>query len=296
MNAKPRLPARVLRLLNPSNQVRIARVYVVPWLQNLFRQHRYNLLSEAALRARRRSNRVFVFGSGYSINNISESEWSHFEEHDTLSFNWFCRQDFVRADYHLVREVCRDVADPAIWQPQLEEYSQLLQQNPRYADAIFLVHAGLRATMGNRIVGLGKLPAGAPIFRFYNRTYGPGQQPSPSLSRGLFHAGTLADCVNLAYLLGWKEIVLVGVDLYDRRYFWLDYQQTRADERPGYESPDGYHYIADATVSIMHRWRELFTRDGVELSVYNPHSLLAQVMPVYEREGSKLRPLRKGIQ
>ncbi len=38
--------------------------------------------------------------------------------------------------------------------------------------------------------------------------------------------GTLVDAVNVAYCLGWKEIVLVGIDLYDSRYYWLPPDKT----------------------------------------------------------------------
>ena len=51
--------------------------------------------------------------------------------------------------------------------------------------------------------------------------------PTRSFAQGVRHApGTLSDVVNCAYLLGWKDIVLVGVDLYDSRYFWLEQDQT----------------------------------------------------------------------
>jgi hypothetical protein len=122
-------------------------MYTAPWLLNLRNQHHYTLPGEAELRVTRKSDTIFIFGSGYSINDITEPEWSHFEQHDPFSFSWFLYQDFV----HI--------------------------------------------------------------------------------------AGTLTDCAKFAYLLGWKNIVLAGVDLYDRGYFWLSYEDTREDEREGYESP-----------------------------------------------------------
>ena len=283
---KPNLLLRLLRLLNPINQVGIIKVFIIPWLLNLRNQHHYTLLNEAQLRATRKSDTIFIFGSGYSISDITEPEWSHFEQHDTLSFNWFVHQDFVRIDYHLIREICRHVDDPSVWRPKIKEYSELLAHNPHYVDTVFLVHAGIRATMGNRIIGLKQLRPGASTFRFKNPADRGGQQPpSPSLSRGLSHDGTLADCVNFAYLLGWKQIILVGVDLYDRRYFWLGYEETREGDLRRGASHQDQHNVADTTISIMGMWRELFAKDGVGLCVYNPHSLLTQVMPVYQLNG-----------
>ena len=50
------------------------------------------------------------------------------------------------------------------------------------------------------------------------------------------------DTVNVAYCLGWKHIVLVGVDLYDSRYFYLPQDSTPAiDERSGVLVPSEFN-------------------------------------------------------
>jgi hypothetical protein len=275
---------RLVRLLNPANDMRIIRVFIIPWLLNLYNQRHYTLLSEAALRATRRGDTIFIFGSGYSINEITEPEWHHFEQHDTLSFNWFPYQNHVRADYHLIREICIGTDNPSIWKTKLGEYSRLLAENPRYDNTIFLVHAGIRATMANRIIGLKQLQPGARVFRFRNPASRGIQQPSPSLSKGLSHDGTLSDCVNFAYLMGWKRIVLVGVDLYDRRYFWLRYEETRDRDLQRAASHQDRHNVADTLITMMGMWRRTFAEHGVELHVYNPRSLLTQVLPVYRAQ------------
>src|SRR5687767_720284 len=67
--------------------------------------HRYRFLTEGELRATRKSDTLFVFGSGASLNAVSASQWQEIGRHDTLGFNWFVRQEFVRCDYHLIREI-----------------------------------------------------------------------------------------------------------------------------------------------------------------------------------------------
>lgn len=253
------------------------------WLLNFWGQRRYRRLSEAELRATRKSDTVFIFGSGYSINDISAAEWQHFEQHDTVSFNMFVHQDFVRADYEVIREMGNRFDSPSLYMPEVNELLGLVRQNRRYAGAVLVVQGGWGAVAGNQVVGRGLLPPRNPLFRYRNRRwrgYGP---PAESFAEGLAHGpSTLVDCVNFAYVLGWRRIVLVGVDLYDRRYFWLPADETREFDQRRNASHDQRHNAADGLVSFLGPWREHLAIRDVEIYVYNPRSLLTQVLPVYE--------------
>ena len=147
----------------------------------------------------------------------------------------------------------------------------------------------------NQLIGYRLLKPGTKIFRYYTaRGVGP---PTRRFRDGLRHiAGTLSDAVNAAVCLGWSHIVLVGVDLYDTRYFWLKPDETYAfDEttgtlvpaevnRHGHRAADVHNTARNGIVDVMGSWRELLERErGVQVSVYNPRSLLADVMPVYCR-------------
>src|SRR5579864_4865841 len=57
---------------------------VQPWLRSLGARRAYAFLDEEELRASRRSDTVFIFGSGSSLNEIPDLEWRQFERHDTL--------------------------------------------------------------------------------------------------------------------------------------------------------------------------------------------------------------------
>jgi hypothetical protein len=254
------------------------------------RRRRYRVIGEEEIRGSRRSDRVFVFGSGASLNELAEDEWTAIAEHDTFGFNAFYRQRWVRTDFHLLRG---GVYGELRWRPHGYEVRDLIAANPLYADTIFLLQEEYLGHFANTLVGRGLLPRGARIFR-YRTLPGPGL-PSRSLADGVRHSpGTLADCVNLAALLGWREIVLAGVDLYDSRYFWLP-----PDKTLGYDPvsgnvvasdvntvrgnrPEDAHNTATAgVVEQMDAWGRTLAEDGVTLSVYNPRSLLAEVLPVF---------------
>ena len=254
-----------------------ARVRLHAWLLFQARRHRYRIASETALKAARRSQTVFVFGSGASLNDVTPQAWANIATHDTVGFNWFVHQRFVRCDYHVVREVCSDDLDPSVWRPQIHEYFDLIRENPLYADTTFLVQTGFRATNGNRAIGMGLLPTAHPIVLW--RSLRRHRQPSESLREGLAHNhATLEECVNFAYLMGWTEIVLAGVDLYDRRYFWLPPDVPIA----GSESTEGVHNTArTGLIDLLGEWSGYLSSRGVGLYVYNERSLLARTVPVW---------------
>lgn len=251
-----------------------------PWLRFIVNRRRYEFLDEAGLRARRRSETVVVFGSGSSLNGLSADAWEAISRHDTFGFNWFVHQHFVRCDFHLVRGIPDTDVDPDVWRPQLAQYFELIRANPRFARTVFLVHGGFRAINGNRAIGYGLLPYENPVFRW--RTNRDSDLPSRSFAGGLVHGhSTLQECINAAYLLGWTRIVLAGVDLYDRRYFWLSPHETRSvDLRRGAVASDVHSRAESGIVAALARWREWLEAEGVALTVLNPRSLLAEALPV----------------
>lgn len=250
------------------------------WLKNKFNVKNYRSLSVNQLKNQRSSKKVFIFGSGYSINEITDRQWKHIEQNDTVSFNWFIRQDFIPIDFHLIREISPDDFDPGIWKKELDEYQEVLRNSPYYENATFLIQGGFSAINGNRMIGLNLLPEGSDIFRYTNKRghYGP----SENFEEGLVHSsGTLSDVVNFAYLMGWNEIILCGVDLYDTRYFWLDYDETRDRHKNEGHSHDEAHKTSGGIIDLMDQWGTYLKDRGVTLSVENPDSLLSDIIPVY---------------
>jgi len=253
-------------------------------------RRRYRVLDEVELRAARRSDTVFVFGSGSSLNDIAREEWDAFAEHDVFGFNAFYRQEWVRVDFHVLRG---GVYGELRWQPHAYEVRDLIRANPLYAETIFILQEDYLGHFANLVVGRGLLPPGARIFR-YRTLPGPGL-PGSSFAEGLRHApGTLSDVVNATFCMGWSEIVLVGVDLYDSRYFFLPPDRTLSYDPAaanvvaaevnavrGHRYDEVHNTARGGVDEQMGEWGRALAEDGVRLSVYNPRSLLADVLPVY---------------
>jgi glycosyltransferase involved in cell wall biosynthesis len=287
-----RIEAQALRNRGPVYAARWNAALVDAWARDRVNRRRYRTIGAEDVRAARRSDRVFVFGSGASLNDIADDEWDAIAEHDVFGFNAFFNQSWVRTDFHLLRG---GVYGELRWRPHGYEVQRLIAANDLYSDTIFVLPEEYLGHFANVLVGRRLLPPGTRIFR-YRTLPGPGL-PSTRLEDGVRHApGTLSDCVNLAFLLGWREIVLVGVDLYDSRYFWLPPDKTLGYDRASANvvpmeintvrgnRPEDRHNTATAgVIEQMGEWARMLAASGVSLSVYNPRSLLAGVLPVFAR-------------
>jgi hypothetical protein len=284
------------RTSGPAHWLRWNAMLTNAWLRDRMNRAAYTAVSETALVAARRSDTVFIFGSGASLNDLVAEEWREFSRHDVFGFNAFYHQQWVDADFHLLRV---GVYGDLRWESFTREAAAVIRSNPRFSRTVFILQEGYLAQFSNQLVGYRLLPASARIFRYPSaREDG---RPTRSFADGLRHTtGTLADAVNCAFCAGWKRIVLVGVDLYDSRYFYL-----KADETVGFDAATGritagernywrgqrydepHATIRNGVVDLMADWRTALGEAGVDLLVYNPRSLLAEVLPVYHRSAGR---------
>ena len=286
------LHAFQVRDLGLTGYIKWQRVLFHAWLKERKNRGAYRVLDEAELRATRKSDTVFIFGSGYSLNDISSEEWLQFEKHDTLGLSGFIYQKWVRVDYHLIRGWVEARAGALNWQAHTRDFANVLNSNAHFKDTILVLQGEYLAQFCNTLIGYRLIGPGMRIFRY--RTARGSKAATRRLKDGLCHTvGTLSDAVNFAYCLGWKNIVLVGVDLYDSRYFWLKSNQTLGvDDATGLLVPAGvnvrgsrydqaHNAVKNGIVETMAGWREVFERDNVRMTVYNPRSLLSSVLPIY---------------
>jgi hypothetical protein len=171
----------------------------------------------------------------------------------------------------------------------VEEYAKDINHNYLYDNTIFVVQEGIYARMGNRLIGEKLLRRGARVFRFQRTSRGVIAQLSRRFSDGVVHGyGSICSAINLAYLIGWKRIVLVGVDLYDHRHFYHPPDCLREVEKPGIVLDDPY-VTSRGIVELVGLWGKDLKGEGRELLVYNPISLLSQCIPVFKWSGDKTK-------
>ena len=252
----------------------------------------YHQLSETELKSTRRSNRVFIFGSGYSLNDISQEQWRHIAQYDTIGFNAFVYQKWIPVNYHLIRGWGEGASVYANWKAMASDLGGLIESNPFYENTVFIYQSDLIGQVSHSLLQFRCLPRHAKIFPY--KTNREDKLPDRDLKQGLLHqVGTLSDAIHFAFCLGWREIVLVGVDLYDTRYFWLKSDETFAvDPKTGkrnigqvadrgqrYDQP--HSTATNGVIDLIEEWKRHLQKYGVSLSVHNPRSLLTEVIPVY---------------
>lgn len=235
------------------------------WLREPLGRRSYSVLSERELLSTRRTDTAFVFGSGPSLLDITADDWRRIAEYDTVAFSHFHRQRWIRVDYHLVAEV-GSVTDTA----------ESIRSNPLYSNTIFGMAKGWIAEKPNELIARRLLPSGARIFRWRRIARGRVAPATTRLSRGLVHGdGSIQDAVNFAIVMGWRRIVVAGVDLSGTRYFWM----PASDDG----EPDSAPWGQAATVlASLRLWRDAAAARGIELFTSNPRTPLAEVLPVFE--------------
>jgi len=227
---------------------------------------------------------LFIFGSGYSINNISKKDWKLiYSKCDTLSFNYFYKCENAKMDYYLVREISSKTKIKEKEKEIKKFLNELLKsQNDPKTKFFFCIHpfswdanmifSKFRKKFKNKI--------NVYSNNFINNNYKP---PSKNILKIPHLGASLFDAVNIGYLLGYKKIVLAGIDLYDRRYFWLKQNESLEGDIIRNKSYKDIHNTAKPVINNLKKWNNIMLKKGVTMYIYNPKSLLKSFLPVYKK-------------
>lgn len=230
-----------------------------------------------------KKNIVFIMGSGYSINDISAEEWNILRNKgDIIAFNYFHKGEFIPIDYHIVREMGH-FHTVLCGRNILESYTNCMFNNPCYKNTRYFVLYDKKSRAAMWAVFFLKLFRKKKVCFYKNiddRTLI--LSPSEDINAIPHCRATIFDAVNIGYLLGYKKIVLIGVDLYDRRYFWLKRNETRIGDLKRGTTYADIHNTANTTIKAMLVWKKYLRPKKIEIYVYNPRSLLSSILPIYK--------------
>jgi hypothetical protein len=250
----------------------------------------------------RGSDTLFILGSGSSIASITERQWKLVAEGDSIGFNWFMAHEFVPNFYHM--ELSNELV-PVV-RRFLESEARHLSHLPF---SINIKDVSLQQPLSDYVLGREPFVAvprllfpqekhAGSILRWYHDL-----ADSPWNDFYLHYRGTLTLMIGIGVLMGYRKIVLVGVDLYDQDYFfyderrfpgpiatWLRSQYQQSNEMQSRRAGGGKpHRTADGSLFrnqlTIQRFLEIYreaalTPMGVELMIANPKSLLAPLLPV----------------
>jgi len=251
----------------------------------------------------KRSGTVFILGSGSSILDLTDADWAFIAAHDSIGFNYWLLHPFVPDFYfvevgtgppeedayiaslltrrlaHLGQRRTPVVVESKCWL-RPEGYSIRLPE-PLKPYLYFYAPFYLRTT-STALVGW--------VMRRCRRYWRRG---SGDLRGMVHHRASLSALTLFAFLEGYEDIVLVGVDLNDSRYFWEADESILGDSSPPPTAPESaVHMTVDpaataveVAIPIDEYLRRLdatvLRPAGVTLWVTNPASRLTSFLPVY---------------
>jgi hypothetical protein len=248
-----------------------------------------------------KNKKLFILGSGGSVNNLKTEDWKEIEQNHSFSFNFFLAHKFT-ADAHFI-ESCINNREQSLY------YELILQQNK---------HRRIPYILNLRHHGESILPIPEDISdSFYAQI--PVRWPSSNKSIiklllkfgsllypindpnfGIHHSSSVCYLLNLGVRLGFKHIVLVGIDMNNTDYFFYKQDDPISKEltkiyKSYYSSDENQktHRITDPKITNSYHalttpeYIELYynavcKKKGVKLEVTNPSSLLAKFLPIYK--------------
>jgi hypothetical protein len=243
------------------------------------------------LRAVKRSETLFVLGSGSSINQISAARWEVISSHDSIGFNFWPIHPFVPNMFFL-ETISLDHPHE-----MFDLFCRISRQRAKaYAGVIKVVTELRNAFPTGRFAGSEEFEGPMYTLRTFPVAATSAAESSYGLSflrsKGLFdaayrisyvfkQASTLSCLIALAIRMQYRTIVLCGVDLNHSEYFYQDaalYPSTASLEfspRSGphaTNSPMPWHITIESVILEMKR--QLLDPLGIQLHVENRSSAL----------------------
>lgn len=300
----------VPRIANTAQRTRLFRCAADIWEKRVIDREIATIEASSSLKGLlslsvskyKRSETLFVLGSGGSIEELSAAQWRHVAAHDSIGFNFWLVHRYVPTyfmfeaapSYALDRN---DVMERLLAARAVDYRNVPIINNYRHWTHLHRSvsqypmeirnHLYLHAPYYFPVVGSQPLRACLRLWRLFLVSAG-----------GLIHHGsTLSSAIVFGVVAGYRRIVTLGVDLNNSEYFWERSPEAYTDvETPRNVQSGGVHQ----TASRSHRDRksfmpidaylriladEVLRPAGVSLFVGSPNSMLANHFPVYAADG-----------
>lgn len=189
------------------------------------------------------SDRLFILGSSYSINDVTEEEWEMVKAADSIGVNNWVFHDLVPTYY--VLETPHRTEQFAYFKEELNNKADAYANVPFFVQYVHLSKS--KNHLNDLKIDSSKI--------FYNVPFMPNTlntsiikkmlkqwnaKQNKTLEDLIHYSGSLSYIIMMGVVLGYKEIVLLGVDLNDNRYFFQD----------GYNSKTAKNFIESYKESL----------------------------------------------
>lgn len=241
---------------------------------------------------RKSSDTLFIMGSGTSINKLTPKDIEYIFSQDTFGLNQF----FVfpeETTFHHFECYPNKVDVHLKWLKNLENRSTIWMFNGN------IIEASHKKKIHNQNANI--------LFTYAMESWGKTllvnkiishiqKRAAESKLSYLHYRGSLTIPISLAVGLGYKRVVLVGVDLEDYKYFYEDEKRyscqtvievlKELEERRLLNKHKSIHATNDPTLydmnyTISQIMQILAEELEIEISCWNPQSALNKVLPIF---------------
>lgn len=272
----------------------------------LMNQQVARTISDFPLDSKKTSHRIFILGSGYSINSISAENWKIIKANDSFGFNTWMFHSHVPTYYAWETPSIREYFDAMVkrFNDRSSEYKEIplfvqfqhafkmgySMEELRYpTDNIYYFAPYTFHTTNKKLLK-------KAIARFLD-------QKEPDLGKIIHYGGSLSNVIMMSYLMGYKEIVLMGIDLNDPRYWFMKDDvdaptkafaeiHCRWSQKTGRSKDGGKHATVDKKFTSLYGslpideylkiLKEELNKRGVRLFIGNEKSQLYTMLPLYK--------------
>lgn len=237
----------------------------------------------------RKADTVVLLGSGSSIKRITPAQWKIIRDCDTLALNnWVYHPTFV-PDFYMIE--CKHYDFQIVQR-------RLAQKREQYKDCRFIFPVKKKVRLKNRPpVWLREVvPWDASIFEYHavlrdpkrrSKAVNANYKPHPRMLTKSYDA-SLTLALELLWVMGYKTIVLCGVDLKDSYYFWsggepeygeVHHLTNKAHEGKDPHQPHATIIVKDFITDFSKRW---MWNQGRKMYVGNPDTALYPEIPLID--------------
>ena len=282
------------KLWNCIKDVRMR--YVSLW-RTLFNWHKnrkltYHFLTLDDVRQQyKKSDTIFILGGGESINEITLEQWEYIAKHDSFGMNWWPVHKFVPTFYY--------TNYPRLSSPRNRLADMVQSRREDYSKTVFFVSYNRALQRGIHPRVFPEFFSQNPLCCYYdcnlpiklekNRAF-----EEQSFRKTLLYRGGLSLLLDLVNKLGYKNIILMGIDLINAVHFYDTYSQMQWMFEEEYSSPIEYKrnqmqstmktknntkLPMDQYIYAVNRY--YFKPRNINLFIGSPKSILAKEIPVF---------------
>lgn len=248
------------------------------------------------IKNKKRSRKIFILGSGQSISNLNENDWDVINKNDSLSLNFNVMLEHIPT--YLMFEMPRDLDRKLVFLEWLNNRADSYNENKtalilRSFNSVNFSEADLANELKELCYITEQIPLSSPSKRSLRKCLNILDEFLESHPRCVpSYKASLFTACHLAASLGYEEILLVGFDLNNTKYFYEDpsFKSTPIPSS-GQEGP--VHKTAQSTIlslsiaDALSALNESYIKSrGVKLYVTSPNSLLAKHIEVKKIEDS----------